>query len=91
MLAAGAVGLVLFALAAVYGGHGLMHLVRLQDEQRELEHAAFQLQQWNEHLRERVQLLQTDDGYIEKLARERLGLVKKGEIVYRVLPPAPAH
>jgi len=84
------VTLVLFAFAAVYGGHGLVHLLRLRSEQRQLEHVAFQLQQRNEQLRERVRLLQADDRYIEKLARERLGLVKKGEIIYRILPPAPA-
>jgi len=84
------VALALFVFAAIYGGHGLMDLLQLRGEQRQLEHAAFQLQQRNEQLRERVRLLQTDDRYIEKLARERLGLVKKGELVYRILPPPRA-
>ena len=90
LLAACAVGLVLFAVNAVYGDHGLMHLLRLQTAQQELEHRAFELQQHNEHLRQQAQRLQSDDRYIEKQARERLGLVKKGELIYRVPPPAVA-
>jgi cell division protein FtsB len=77
-----------FAVVAVCGDHGLVHLLRLRHEQRELEHVTFRLQQRNEQLRQRIRRLQSDDTYIEKLARERLGLVKKGEIIYRVDAPA---
>jgi cell division protein FtsB len=81
------VALILFVIAAVYGDHGLIHLLRMQSEKRELEHTAFDLQQQNEHLRQRIRRLQSDDHYIEKLARERLGLVRKGEIMYRLTGP----
>jgi cell division protein FtsB len=83
--------LVLFVFAAIYGDHGLAHLSRMQNEQRELEQRAFALQQGNERLRERAQRLRSDDDYIEKLAREHLGLAKKGEILYRVTPPTPVR
>ena len=83
--------LLLFVVAAVYGEHGLMDLLRLQEEQRQLEQVAFRLQQSNEQLRTRIWRLQSDDRYIEKQARERLGLVKKGEIVYRVAAPKPGN
>ena len=82
--------LLVFAFAAVYGEHGLIHLLRMRSEQRELEHTAFDLQQQNERLRERIQRLQSDDHYLEKLARERLGLVRKGEMLYRLTGPAAA-
>jgi cell division protein FtsB len=82
--------LILFVIAAVYGDHGLVDLLRMQREQHELEHTAFDLQQQNERLRERIRRLQSDDHYIEKLARERLGLVRKGEIMYRVTEPVAA-
>lgn len=87
-LAACVVALALFVVAAVSGDHGLIHVLHLQTQQRELEQTTFQLQQRNEHLRERIQRLQSDDRYIEKLARERLGLVKPGEIIYRVMTPS---
>jgi cell division protein FtsB len=79
--------LALFIVAAVYGDHGLAHLSRMRNEQRDLERTAFELQQRNEHLRERIEKLRSDDSYLERLARERLGLVRKGEILYRVTAP----
>jgi len=81
--------LLFFGATAVYGDHGLMHLLRMRGEQRELERMAFEQQQRNQQLRERVQRLESDDRYIEKQARERYGMVKKGELTYRLLPPAP--
>jgi cell division protein FtsB len=88
-LAGCAVALVLFMIAAVYGDHGLMHVLRMRGEQGDLERMVFDLQQNNERLRQRIQRLQSDDRYIEQLARQRLGLVKKGEIVYRQKHPQP--
>jgi len=88
-LAACVLALVLFVVAAIWGDHGLIHVWRLQAQQHEQEQTAFVLEQQNEHLRQRIQRLQSDDRYLEQLARERLGLVKKGEVIYRVMP-APA-
>jgi cell division protein FtsB len=79
----------LFLVAAVYGDHGLAHLSRMRAEQRDLERTAFELQQHNARLREHIGRLRSDDAYLEKLARERLGLVRKGEILYRVTSPPP--
>jgi cell division protein FtsB len=89
--AACVVGLILFVIAAVFGGHGLIHLQRMRIEQQELEQLAFNLQQGNERLRQQIRRLQSDDGYIEKLARERLGLVKHDEVIYRVTAPPPLN
>jgi cell division protein FtsB len=89
-LAACVVALLLFIVAAIFGDHGLIHLLRMRGEQQELEHVAFGLQQHNEQLRQQIRRLQSDDWYIEKLARERLGLVKQDEVLYRVpAPPDP--
>ena len=84
-----AIALVLFAAAAVFGDHGLAHLLHMRHDQRALEDMTFNLQQHNEHLRQRIQRLESDDHYIEQLARERLGMVKKGELIYRIAPPTP--
>jgi len=53
------------------------------------------LQQQNAILREEMKLLHTP-GYVEKVAREQLGLVKPGEIALLIIrlpapPPAPAR
>ena len=89
-MAGGVVALILFVVAAIFGDHGLIHLLRMRAEQQELEHLTFDLQQRNERLRQQIVRLQSDDRYIEKLARERLGLVKKDEMIYRVAAPPPA-
>ena len=86
-LAACVGGLICLVIAAIYGDHGLVHVLRLRHDQALVEHMTFDLGQRNERLRERIRRLTSDDSYIEKLARERLGLVRKGEIVYRVIPP----
>ncbi len=55
-------------------------LERLQGEIRDLEGA-------NEGLREEISRINHDPFVIEKLARERLGFVKEGEIVYQLVDP----
>lgn len=83
-VAAGGVAILLFLLSAVLGERGLVQLLRLQKEQRRLEETAFMLQQRNDRLRRRIERLESDDRYVERLARQRLGLVKQGEIIYRL-------
>lgn len=39
--------------------------------------------QQQQKLKEQIELLNTDE-YIEKIAREELGLVKPGEIIYKI-------
>jgi cell division protein FtsB len=87
ILIGGIGALILLLLSAVYGQHGLVHLRHLQARERELEQLTFQLQQRNEKLRQRIRRLESDDALIERLARERLGLVKKGDLIYRVQEP----
>lgn len=82
--------LALFGAAAVLGDNGLVRLRELERAQAALEQRAFALQQANEQLREHVRRLESDDVLLEKLARERLGLVRPGEIVYRLRPRAAA-
>jgi len=38
-------------------------------------------------LEEEEHLLRTDPAYLEKVGREKMGLVKQGEIVYKITPP----
>lgn len=42
----------------------------------------------NRKLRDRVGYLETDEG-VEEVAREKLGLVRPGELAYAVIPPPP--
>ena len=81
---AGIAVLVLCAFSAVFGSGGVVQLRRLHAQQRQVEAAAFGLAQRNAHTREHLQRLESDDGYLEKVVRERLGWIKPGEIVYRL-------
>ncbi len=67
------------ALAPVKQAFSQQAMIRA--EQRKLD----VLQSENQNLEERLQRLQ-DPEYVEKLAREELGLVKPGEIAYVVVP-----
>ena len=44
------------------------------------------LKKKNKKLGEERQLLENDPVYLEKVAREKMGLIKKGEVIYRIMP-----
>ena len=57
----------------------------------QLERRRHDLLVQNQRLRGEIQRLLTDDRYIERLAREQLGLVRPGEVELVIVPPEPAH
>jgi cell division protein FtsB len=76
------------ALAAAYGG-AYWDEYRLGREADRLARELEQLRQQNVQLREEIRLLNTPE-YVERLAREQLGLVKPGEIAVILVQPTPA-
>ncbi len=56
-----------------------------QKEIRKVEKKLEQLKLENQRLKEQINSLE-DPFYLEKMAREKLGLAKEGEIVYKILP-----
>jgi cell division protein FtsB len=75
-------GYALLGASTVVGERGLLHLWKLRQEQRELQAEAFATLRENEELRSRIDRLQTDDEFLEKVARETLKFTQRGEIVY---------
>ena len=73
----------LLAASTLVGQHGLLHLQEIRQEHQALEAEAFTLARENVDLQDRITRLKTDDEFLEKVAREELGFVGKGEIVYR--------
>ena len=71
------------AASLLLGEHGIAHLMRLRAERRALGDATFALLEQNERLRAEMTRLRGDDLYLEDLARRRLGLVRRNELVYR--------
>ena len=74
------------AFFAIFGSRGVVHWRRLQRQQSEAEAVAYSLALKNQRLREHLDRIEHDDRYLERIARERLGLIKPGEIVYRTNP-----
>jgi len=75
--------LVAFSLFTTFGQYGLVDLWRLSGERKRLSEKNFSLHRENEALREKINKLRHDDRYLEKMAREELGFVGPGEIVYQ--------
>ena len=62
---------------------------RLQDvKQKDLEYKERIAALENEHarLQEERRKLETDPVYLEKVAREKMGLIREGEVVYKLMP-----
>jgi len=85
-IAAWTAAIVFCAVQAVSGNHGWLHLQQLRQKQEEVEAVAFRLERENQRLREHLTRLESDDLYLEKVARERLGWIKPGEVVYWSAP-----
>jgi cell division protein FtsL len=80
-------GAVLLVVVAAFGG-AYWDAYRLRREEAELTRQLEELHRQNTRLREEIRLLHTPE-YIERLAREQLGLVKPGELAVIVVQPAP--
>ena len=64
---------------------GLIRFIELKIEKNRLQNEIEQLIEENKKVREEIKALRTDKKFIERIAREELGLVKKGEIVYKFI------
>lgn len=83
-------GIVLVALICVpvlvWSPSGLPRLQSLQAEQAKVERAVTDLSAEIRRLREEVGLVKDDPRYIERAARDELGLVRQTEIVFQFKP-----
>jgi cell division protein FtsB len=70
-------------VSSVFGSGGLVVLWRLRAERAALGEEAFSLLAKNDALRQQILRLRRSDRALERLARQELGLVRDGEIVYR--------
>lgn len=68
------------------GRKGLIKLIQLKFEQASLKSEITGLTKDNLAMKEKIEKLQKDPKTIEKIAREELGLVKKGETIYKFVP-----
>jgi cell division protein FtsB len=69
-------------VAALFGNGGLLDLIRLHGEMRDLQGQLVEQQTVVEELRREVERLESDPMAKERIAREELGMAKPGEKVY---------
>ncbi len=81
-------GSVFFLFTFFGGDFGFIRVWNLHQKKKELELEEKKLQVEIMDLQVEKQRLQKDTLYIEKMAREKLGMVKKGEKVYQFVLPA---
>lgn len=64
---------------------GYVKIQKLKTKQQALLAKVEEIREENANLSEQVKMLEKDPVYGEKKAREKLGLSRKGEIIYRVI------
>ena len=67
-------------------GHGLLRYRGLQHQIRSLAEENQVLERRNAELEEEIRRLQSDDRYLEELARKKYGLLRENESVYEFKP-----
>ena len=76
---------VILLIIFIFGDHGVHQLYRLRTERAAIQKQIAELRIDRENSLEESARLKTDMDYIEKLARERYRMAKKGERVFKVL------
>jgi cell division protein FtsB len=85
-LLAGAV-LALAGYYALWGGeYSAFHLLRLTKERREADARLAQTRAEVDSLKALAGKLEKDDAEVERIARERFGMIREGELLYRFVP-----
>lgn len=74
----------LLLLQDVFGAHGLVAMHRSKKQIEDVQTEINQLGQENQELQQRIQKLKTDPSAIEKIARDRMGLARPGELIFRM-------
>jgi cell division protein FtsB len=78
--------IVLMLIYAVFGERGVIRTLKAERQKEQLQEQLAVLQQQQQQLKEEIERLQNDKDYWEQLAREKLGMVREGELIYH-LPP----
>ena len=74
--------IVSMVIYSCFSERGLLKVISLKSELKEMESFNESIRLENDECSEYIHLLNEDTRYIEKLAREELGLLKDGEMVY---------
>jgi len=67
------------------GNAGLIHLIQAKIEKTKIEKEIISWEVENRKAEAEIQALRSDLKTVERIAREELGLIKKGEVVYKFI------
>jgi len=70
---------------AVFGNKGILQRFKLESERQELEKQLEAEHKKSDDLRKEIEELKTSDEKMEKIAREKYGMTKDGEKIYKVV------
>ena len=73
---------VIFLIAVIFLP-GFSRLQQLKEKNRNLKHRVEVLTKTNRELRAEKEKLENDPSYVEKIAREKLGMTRKDEIILK--------
>ncbi len=89
ILAAGVLFSIYLLVSFVLGEMGLVKYYRMKSQYHALSDTIAKLRLDNARLTREVHLLRSDPAYVERIARDKLGLARPGEIVYYYGKPEP--
>jgi len=72
----------LIAYWTVFGDNGILKLRKVEQESEKVKAASEKIKTENERLKKEIKLLQ-EGKYVEKVAREELGMTSKDEIIFK--------
>jgi cell division protein FtsB len=90
LLAAAVLAVALY-YAAFGGEYSAIDLLRLKRDRRGAEEALARTRHEVDSLKARARSLEQDPATLERVARERFGMVREGETLYRFVPVDSAH
>ena len=81
-----AAAVVLAGLAFQAGEYGTLDWLKLRSQLAEERRAVRELERQLDSLQRRARALETDPAAQERAAREQFGMIRKGELLYRLVP-----
>ncbi len=77
--------LIVMTLLITFGNRGLVDNYLMNKQLAELKSQNFAIEKENNELKRKIILLRNDLSYLEHIARNELGMVKDGDIVYHLV------
>lgn len=74
---------IILAMWTIFSPWGALKYYHLEKDLEQARASNQQLQHDNQNLQKEIELLTTDPAYIEKIAREKHGLLRNNETVYQ--------